>query len=65
MALPSPSWMAFGQSMMATALMSFRAREPQWPWTMCTATAALQLPSGDVGNPEKLQVQPGWQLQNS
>jgi hypothetical protein len=28
-------------------------------------TAALQLPSGEVGNPEKLHVQPGWQLQNS
>jgi hypothetical protein len=28
-------------------------------------TAALQLPSGEVGNPEKLQVHPAWQLQNS
>ncbi len=29
------------------------------------ATAALQLPSDEVGKPEKLHVQPGWQLQNS
>jgi hypothetical protein len=32
---------------------------------MSLSTAALQLPSGDVGKPEKLQVHPGWQLQNS
>jgi hypothetical protein len=32
---------------------------------MWVPTAALQLPSAEVGNPEKLQVQPGWQLQNS
>src|SRR3989442_5327341 len=64
-ALPLPSWMAFGQSMMATALISFRVTSPQWPSAMCTPTAALQEPSGDVGNPEKLHVQPGWQLQNS
>jgi len=32
---------------------------------MWVPTAALQLPSAEVGYPEKLQVQPGWQLQNS
>ena len=32
---------------------------------MWVPTAALQLPSDEVGNPEKLQVQPGRQLQNS
>jgi hypothetical protein len=32
---------------------------------MAVPTADLQLPSVDVGMPEKLQVQPGWQLQNS
>src|SRR5688500_9246838 len=45
--------------------MSERTTSPQWPSTMWLATAALQLPSAEVGKPEKLHVQPGWQLQNS
>ena len=64
-ALPLPSWIAFGQSMMATASMPPRSTSPQWPSMIRDATAALQLPSGEVGNPEKLHVHPGWQLQNS
>jgi len=42
-----------------------RSTSPQWPSSTWLATAALQLPSDEVGKPEKLQVQPGWQLQNS
>ena len=45
--------------------MSAKSTSPQWPSVMWVPTAALQLPSAEVGNPEKLQVQPGWQLQNS
>ena len=57
--------MAVGQSRMATASIPDRSISPQWPSSMLLATAALQLPSCEVGNPEKLHVQPGWQLQNS
>ncbi len=35
------------------------------PDEMTFPTKALQLPSEEVGKPEKLQVQPGLQLQNS
>ena len=57
--------MAFGQSKIATALMPETSTSPHTPSVMCVATAALQLPSDEVGNPDKLHVQPGWQLQNS
>jgi hypothetical protein len=64
-ALPPPSWIALGQSRMPATVMPERSTSPQRPLSMTLATNALQLPSEDVGNPEKLQVQPGLQLQNS
>ena len=45
--------------------MSERSTSPQRPSSIRVPTAALQLPSADVGKPEKLHVHPGWQLQNS
>lgn len=42
-----------------------RSTSPHRPSSTTFATAALQLPSGDVGKPEKLRVHPGWELQNS
>ena len=61
----APSWIALGQSRIAATVSPERSTSPQWPVWMAHPTKALQLPSEDVGNPEKLQVQPGLQLQNS
>jgi hypothetical protein len=64
-ALPPPSWIAFGQSKMLATVMPDRSTSPHRPVWIAHPTRALQLPSEEVGNPEKLQVQPGLQLQNS
>src|ERR1700738_3750339 len=64
-ALPPPSWIALGQSNMAIAVTPDRSTSPQNPSSMALPTNALQLPSLELGKPEKLQVHPGAQLQNS
>jgi hypothetical protein len=63
--LPSPSWIAFGQSSTAIAVTPLKSVVPQNPSSMTFPTMALQLSSLDEGNPEKLHVHPGLQLQNS
>src|SRR5205085_12150377 len=58
-------WIACGQSSNASAVTPVRSTSPHAPSSITFATNALQLRSGELGNPEKLQVQPGAQLQNS
>lgn len=64
-AFPLPSWIAFGQSNTAAQVRPERSTSPHFPSLITLPTNALQRPSFELGNPEKLQVQPGAQLQNS
>jgi hypothetical protein len=51
--------------MTAAQVIPDRSMSPQRPSEITQPTNALQLPSAELGNPAKLHVQPGLQLQNS
>src|ERR1700674_966602 len=54
--LPLPSWIALGQSMAAAHVIPDRSTSPHLPSDITQPTNALQLPSDELGKPEKLHV---------